>query len=94
VNNGTGTQLRNQIDKIANGITIGTNYRLCSLDKAETLMGDSVQLVRLRDPLATTNFSQTSGFHGDWSSLSNSWDRVSVQERDRLLGKLDVGEFW
>jgi calpain-9 len=78
----------------ATGLNPGTNYRLCSLDKAETVMGDTVQLIRLRDPLADSSFGQTSGFNGDWSSYSNQWERVSIQERDRLLGQLDVGEFW
>jgi calpain-9 len=78
----------------ATGLNPGTNYRLCSLDKAETLMGDTVQLIRLRDPLADSSFGQTSGYNGDWSSYSNQWERVSLQERDRLLGQLDVGEFW
>lgn len=94
VNNGLNTQLRHQVEKLPNGINVGTNYRLCSLDKAETLMGDTVQLVRLRDPFALVNFGATNGFSGDWSNFSSSWDRVSVQERDRLLGQLDVGEFW
>lgn len=76
------------------GLNPGTNYRLCSLDKAETLLGDLVQLIRLRDPLADSSFGQNSGYNGDWSSYSNQWERVSLQERDRLLGQLDVGEFW
>jgi hypothetical protein len=57
-------------------------------------MGDTVQLIRLRDPLADSSFGQNSGYNGDWSSYSNQWERVSIQERDRLLGQLDVGEFW
>lgn len=76
------------------GLDSGSNYRLCSLDKAETLMGDTVQLIRLRFPHADSTFGQTSGYNGDWSSYSNQWERVSIQERDRLLGQLDVGEFW
>jgi len=94
INNAVNTQLRNQVDVLPNGISLGTNYRLCSLDKAETLVGDTVQLVRLRDPFATATFGTTSGFNGDWSSFSATWERVTVQERDRLLGQLDVGEFW
>lgn len=93
-NTGTNTQIRSQSEKKTNGINIRSNYRLCSLDKAETLMGDTVQLVRLHDPLAGATFTANTGFNGDWSSFSNSWDRVSIQERDRLLGQLDVGEFW
>lgn len=94
INNGVNTQVRNNQDALLNGINLCNNYRLCSLDKAETLMGDTVQLVRLRDPFALATFGTTSGYNGDWSSFSTSWDRVSVHERDRLLGQLDVGEFW
>lgn len=103
LNNGTATQQQigsgggnrsPSADKLGNGINVNTNYRLCSLDKAETLMGDSVQLVRLRDPMAMATFGTTSGYNGDWSSLSGTWERVSIQERDRLLGQLDIGEFW
>lgn len=57
-------------------------------------MGDSVQLVRLRDPLAPELFGGKSGFTGEWSSMSSAWERVSIAERDRLLGQLDVNEFW
>lgn len=69
-------------------------FRLSSLDKVETLLGDAVQLVRLKDPLACNGFGNNAVFEGDWSALSASWERVSVQERDRLFGQLDVGEFW
>uniref|UniRef100_A0A1B0C9N4 Calpain catalytic domain-containing protein n=2 Tax=Lutzomyia longipalpis TaxID=7200 RepID=A0A1B0C9N4_LUTLO len=94
VNNSTNsTQIRNQLEKLPSGICVGSNYRLCSLDKAETLMGDSVQLVRLRDPMSLGNFGNGDGYNGDWSSLSNSWERVSVQERDRLLGNWILGIF-
>lgn len=88
------TNSNNNHHMTAVGLDSGTNYRLCSLDKAETLMGDTVQLIRLRDPHADSSFGQTSGYNGDWSSYSNQWERVSMQERDRLLGQLDVGEFW
>lgn len=96
INNGSNTNNNNNSHNTTTvvGLNSGTNYRLCSLDKAETLMGDTVQLIRLRDPLADSSFGQTSGYNGDWSSYSNQWERVSIQERDRLLGQLDVGEFW
>lgn len=94
VNNNNTNGNSNSNHTTPTGLNPGTNYRLCSLDKAETLMGDTVQLIRLRDPLADSSFGQTSGYNGDWSSYSNQWERVSLQERDRLLGQLDVGEFW
>lgn len=91
---GNSSQFKAHPEKLPNGIGIGVSYRLCSLDKVETLMGDAVQLVRLRDPLASDTFGTKSGFGGDWSAMSSAWERVSVAERDRLLGQLDFGEFW
>lgn len=91
---GNNSQFKSQPEKLPNGIGIGVSYRLCSLDKVETMMGDSVQLVRLKDPLASDTFGTKTGFNSEWSSMSGAWDRVSIQERDRLLGQLDVGEFW
>lgn len=64
------------------------------MDKVETLLGDSVQLVRLKDPFACNTLSSNVIYDGDWSATSPAWDRVSMQERDRLFGQLDVGEFW
>ncbi|XP_040169218.1 calpain-C isoform X2 [Anopheles arabiensis] len=93
INNGTMTQIRNQTEALPNGIHVGINYRLCSMDKAETIMGDTVQLVRLRNPLAQT-LSKSFNFNGDWSSFSNSWERVTMNERNRLIEQLDQGEFW
>ncbi|KAG4066661.1 hypothetical protein HA402_007297 [Bradysia odoriphaga] len=91
---GNSSQFKSQPEKLSNGIGIGVSYRLCSLDKVENMMGDSVQLVRLKDPLASETFGTKTGFNGEWSAMSNAWDKVSIQERDRLLGQLDVGEFW
>lgn len=85
---------KEQSDRLQNGILLETNYRLCSLDKAETLMGDTVQLVKLKDPMASSTFDGKINYNGDWSTVSSSWERVSPQERDRLLGQLDSGEFW
>lgn len=58
------------------------------------MLGDAVQLVRLKDPLTCNAFDSSCSFNGDWSSMSASWERVAIQERDRLFGQLDVGEFW
>lgn len=91
---GNGSQFKSLPEKLPNGISIGVSYRLCSLDKVENTMGDSVQLVRLKDPMASDTFGNKSGFNGEWSSMSPAWDRVSIPERDRLLGQLDVNEFW
>lgn len=91
---GNSSQFKSLPEKLPNGISIGVSYRLCSLDKVENTMGDSVQLVRLKDPMASDTFGNKSGFNGEWSSMSPAWDRVSIPERDRLLGQLDVNEFW
>ncbi|TMW49507.1 hypothetical protein DOY81_005397 [Sarcophaga bullata] len=87
-------QHKNTPERLPNGITLNVNYRLCSLDKVETLLGDAVQLVRIKDPLACNAFANNKDYEGDWSAMSPTWERVSVQERDRLFGQLDVGEFW
>ncbi|XP_055385568.1 calpain-C [Condylostylus longicornis] len=87
-------QYKSTPERLPNGIYFNVNYRVCSLDKVETLLGDAVQLVRLKDPLASETFGTKTGYNGEWSAMSQSWDRVSIQERDRLLGQLDVGEFW
>lgn len=94
ISNRTSTTMRNQTEKVKNGIQVGINYRLCALDKAETLIGDTVQLVRLRDPMASIAFGTSPDYNGDWSATSPVWDRASPQERDRLLGQLEIGEFW
>lgn len=91
---GNGSQFKSQPEKLPNGISIGVSYRLCSLDKVENTMGDSVQLVRLRDPMTSDALGLKTGYTGEWSATSSLWDRVSEQERDRLLGQLDANEFW
>lgn len=91
---GNSSQFKSQPEKLPNGIAIGVSYRLCSLDKVENTMGDSVQLVRLRDPMTSDALGLKTGFTGEWSATSPLWDRVSEQERDRLLGQLDANEFW
>lgn len=91
---GNSSQFKSQPEKMPNGIGIGVSYRLCSLDKVETMMGDSVQLVRMRDPLASEAIGSKGGYNGEWSATSNAWGRVSIHERDRLLGQLNIGEFW
>ncbi|XP_031634327.1 calpain-C [Contarinia nasturtii] len=91
---GNSSQFKSQPEKLPNGIAIGVSYRLCSLDKVENTMGDSVQLVRLRDPMTSDALGLKTGYTGEWSATSPLWDRVSETERDRLLGQLDANEFW
>ncbi|XP_055314692.1 calpain-C [Sitodiplosis mosellana] len=91
---GNSSQFKSQPEKFPNGIAIGVSYRLCSLDKVENTMGDSVQLVRLKDPMTSDALGLKTGFTGEWSATSPLWERCSEQERDRLLGQLDANEFW
>lgn len=77
---GNSSQFKSQPEKLPNGIAIGVSYRLCSLDKVENTMGDSVQLVRLRDPLTSDALGIKTGYNGEWSTASPLWDRVSEQE--------------
>ncbi|KAJ1524963.1 hypothetical protein ONE63_009816 [Megalurothrips usitatus] len=82
-------QVRNQPEKLANGIHIGTNYRLYAVERVETLSGEAVQLVKLRHPQGAADVV------GAWSRDSLLWDELPAIERDRLTGKhLGDGEFW
>ncbi|XP_065349926.1 calpain-C [Cloeon dipterum] len=86
--NGTQSPQIRQLEKLANGIQIGTNYRLYALDRVETFNGENVQLVRLRNPTGVG-----SEYVGAWSRDSAEWDEVPMDERERL-SSLGDGEFW
>ncbi|XP_034254339.1 calpain-C isoform X2 [Thrips palmi] len=82
-------QVRNQPEKLANGIHIGTNYRLYAVERVETRGSEAVQLVKLRHPQGAADVV------GAWSRDSQLWDDLAAVERDRLTGKhLGDGEFW
>ncbi|KAH8408820.1 hypothetical protein KR009_001026 [Drosophila setifemur] len=85
---------KNIAERLANGIQINVNYRVSGLDKVETLMGDSVQLISVRDTFSSKPFGEKTHFLGDWSPLSKTWERVSPAEKARLVGQLANGEFW
>ncbi|XP_068159077.1 calpain-C [Drosophila tropicalis] len=87
-------QKKNATERLSNGILINVNYRLSSLDKVETVMGDTVQLICIKDTFSSKPFGDKTNFHGDWSPSSKTWERVSPSERSRLLSKLSLGEFW
>ncbi|SPP89516.1 calpain-C [Drosophila guanche] len=87
-------QKKNIAERLPNGILVNVNYRLSSLDKVETLMGDSVQLICVKDTFSCKPFGDKTNFLGDWSPLSKTWERVSSGERARLLNQLNLGEFW
>ncbi|XP_021002685.1 calpain-C isoform X2 [Parasteatoda tepidariorum] len=81
---------RNQPEKLANGILLGTNYRVLGIDKVETLNGDQTQLVKLRNPLPTL-----SEYMGSWSKDSLEWEKILPEDNERLNHKnSNEGEFW
>ncbi|GIY80368.1 calpain-C [Caerostris extrusa] len=81
---------RNQPEKLANGILLGTNYRVLCIDKVELINGDQIQLVKLRNPLPTL-----SEYVGSWSKESLEWDNVLTEDVERLnCRNLNEGEFW
>lgn len=81
-----------QDTKLANGITMGTNYRVYGIHKVATLAGEIVQLVHLR-------CGDSTSYVGAWAPGSGDWDEVDDEERERI-GARDralpgmVGEFW
>ncbi|GLH12036.1 Putative calpain 3 [Gryllus bimaculatus] len=86
----TATQLRNQVEKLANGIHIGTNYRLYAVERVETFSGEPVQLVKLRNPMGPGG-----EYVGTWARDSVDWDEVPPQEKERLAVRhMSDGEFW
>ncbi|XP_023720036.1 calpain-C [Cryptotermes secundus] len=83
-------QIRNQLEKLANGIHIGTNYRLYAVERVETFGGDPVQLVKLRNPMGPGG-----EYVGAWARDSLDWDEVPPQEKERLAVRhMGDGEFW
>ncbi|GBM14828.1 Calpain-C [Araneus ventricosus] len=83
-------KVRNLPDKLANGILLGTNYRVLCIDKVETINGDQIQLVKLRNPLPTLSV-----YVGAWSKDSLEWDKVLTEDVERLnYRSLNEGEFW
>ncbi|KAH8303716.1 hypothetical protein KR018_001977 [Drosophila ironensis] len=85
---------KNIAERLSNGILLNVNYRVSSLNKVETLMGDTVQLICVRDTFSIQPFGEKTHFLGDWSPLSKTWERVSPAEHSRLIGHLAPGEFW
>ncbi|KAG8184912.1 hypothetical protein JTE90_017767 [Oedothorax gibbosus] len=84
------TKARNLPEKLANGILLGTNYRIMCIDKVETHNGDQIQLVKLRSPLPTL-----SEYVGSWAKDSSEWEKVLSEDVERLnYRSLNEGEFW
>nr|CAD7454766.1 unnamed protein product [Timema tahoe] len=86
----TSSQMRNQTEKLANGIQIGTNYRLYAVERVELFSGEPLQLVKLRNPTGPGE-----EYVGAWSRDSPDWDEVPPQEKERLAVRhMGDGEFW
>ncbi|XP_073975744.1 calpain C isoform X2 [Rhodnius prolixus] len=84
-------QVRNNTEKLANGIQIGINYRLYAVERVETVSGEAVQLVRLRNPLGAGGGE----YVGTWCRGCTHWHQVPVQEKERLgIAHSPDPEFW
>lgn len=84
------TQSRTSPEKMANGIWLGSNYRIQTLEKVTTAGGEQVQMLKLRNPAGVG-----SDYIGSWSRDSLEWDKVAPDEQERLNYKNMVeGEFW
>ncbi|KAJ8943930.1 hypothetical protein NQ314_009594 [Rhamnusium bicolor] len=82
-------QVRSHTEKLANGVQIGINYRIYSVERVETFNGEAVQLIKIRNPLG-----QSSEYIGSWCIDSSEWSDIPPQEVERVQGKLQEGEFW
>ena len=82
---------RSVTDRLPIGILVGINYKICSVDKVDTLAEESVPLIRLRCPYGRHGEST-----GQWSRDSTNWQTlVTSAERDRLApDQLLDGEFY
>ncbi|EFX86047.1 hypothetical protein DAPPUDRAFT_313447 [Daphnia pulex] len=89
----TGT-IQHVTDRLPIGILVGINYKICAVDKVDTLTEESVPLLRLRCPYGRHGEST-----GDWSrGDAKNWETsvsVSAAERERLgPDQLPDGEFY
>jgi len=66
-----------QDSRLANGISVGTNYRVYDVEKVQTMSGELVQLVHLRS-------GDTASYVGSWSPGSPDWQQVEEQEMLRI----------
>jgi len=79
-------------EKMANGITIGTNYRVYAVQKVQTVAGEIVQLVHLKA-------GDSCAYLGSWAPGSPDWEEVEDEERERVGARRSPspgmqGEFW
>lgn len=82
---------RSVTDRLPIGILVGINYKICAVDKVDTLSDENVPLVRLRCPYGRHGEST-----GEWSRDSQNWQtKISSTERERLApDQLADGEFY
>ncbi|XP_028132163.1 calpain-C isoform X2 [Diabrotica virgifera virgifera] len=76
-------------EKLQNGVQIGINYRIYSIERTETFNGEGIQLLKVKNPLGQSP-EYTSPVFID----SPEWSDISPQELDRIESKLQDGEFW
>ncbi|CAG0922996.1 unnamed protein product [Notodromas monacha] len=92
-------------ETLPNGIIVGVNYRVCTVQKVEKYDGDFVQLVLLALPSVPEDTGQTQHmnnnldydilYDGLWSRGSTTWNDVPTEEQERIgLGALAPEEFW
>jgi len=77
--------------RLASGILLGINYKICSIEKVDTLNNENVSLMRLRCPFGISGESTS-----DWCRNCPNWNElVSNGERERLAPhQLAEGEFY
>lgn len=85
----TPNQVRSQTERLANGVQIGVNYRIYSIERTETFNGDTIHLMKIKNPLG-----QSSEYVGAFSKDSTEWAEIHPQEIDRIRNKMQEGEFW
>jgi len=80
-------------DRCANGITVGTNYRVYSVEKVQTVAGEIVQLVHVRA-------GEACNYLGSWGPQAHEWETLGGDEKERLGAGgphspgVEPGHFW
>lgn len=82
-------QIRSHTEKLANGIQIGVNYRIYSIEDVESFNNEPIQLLKLKYPLGIQ-----SKYLGQFHKDSPEWSEIHPQEIDRIKSKTQAWEFW
>lgn len=80
---------RSLSEKLTDGIYVATSYRIYSIERIETFNNQTVQLLKLRNPLGPS-----AEYNGPWSINSVEWSDIPPYEVERLQAKLAEGEFY